>query len=895
MILLVACIAAWAEPTVLGLVPAEGGTVATCTADPAASCWDDALKLERFAPRRGTTGSAVRVDVRLARDERALRVRANELPTDAVLELYLRTANTPAEQLRVAGGGVHRFELAAPLGNPDRRTLLAELRIADRTLAWAPSGPPRTAAPLLFVDGRAPHPAPTARMEAGHRLVVAAEGAEIKLTEEDVWLEQDEPWSITSLDSVASEPPREGGWVEVEALWRDQRNKNADLSVWRVWVPGVVAPDTVLAHGIHPAPSFFSARPGAPFAISERAAIVVADPAYEHAATLLGDELARRFGMAPSVQSGRPRSGDLWIGREGAFPWTWAPQSKAYAKQDGGFAIAVGARGAAVLASTVTGATYGALALADLLGRDGTAVAMVAADAPVLARRLFHWDLGINQGRAPELVDFLRRAIARGRYNEVVLELGGGYRFPSHPELAPRAGIDEEGLRTIVREGEALGLRMIPSLDTPSHSQWIIERKPELAEDTSGSLLCTRHPALRPLLEDLYGDLLRAFGRPTAFHIGFDEIGWQSSTIVLDDQRCSRCASTPKFQLLLDYLVWNLDWFKAHGIGEVMAWSDMFVPGWNGVGGLAHIADALPAERRSELTLISWGPRGNSIETLAPLGYRIFHGATGYRDRLRQDLVSVLGRVAGECLAVFSGTPWDAWGGTTGSVAIQFHWPGVVMAGATAWRPSLADTPLESLFDAVRGSLTYAPGWKRLGGRVEALTPTGTLGPEDAPARDGPVQIEELSFAPGTWLQATMGLAVDLHATGKASGISLLQGAVVDHDAELRLANKVRNTRAPVAIATVRVVADDGTTVDLPLRMGRDTFRTDIPRAFLWDAAGSVRLSSPSAHQSYPRANDVVLYRWDGTFQAPLAIRAATVEVAEPGVTLLVAGAAIIR
>jgi hypothetical protein len=895
VILLVSCLVAWAEPTVLGLVPAEGGTVAACTADPAASCWDDALKLGRFAPRRGAVGPAVVVDVRLAREGGDLLVRARDLSADGVLELYLRTTNAPAQQLRVrAADGVQRFTLAAPLGSPDRRSLLAELRIADRTLAWAPSGPPRATATLLFVGARAPHPAPTAHLEDGRRLVVAAEGAELKLTEEQVPLERGEPWSITSLDRVAGEPPEEGGWVEVEALWRDQRNKNTDLSVWRVWVPEIAAPDMVLAHGIHPAPSFFSARPGAPFAISERAAIVT-DPAYEHAAALLGDELGRRFGKAPPVESGRPQPGDLWIGRDGAFPWTWAPQSKAYAKQDGGFAIAVGARGAAVLASTVTGATYGALALADLLGRDGTTAAMVAADAPVLARRLFHWDLGINQGRVPELVDFLRRAVARGRYNEVALELGGGYRFPSHPELAPRVGIDEEGLRTIVREGEALGLRMIPSLDTPGHSEWIIERKPELAEDTSGSLLCTRHPALRPLLADLYGDLLRAFGRPTAFHIAFDEIGWQSSTIVLDDQRCSRCASTPRFQLLLDHLVWNLDWFKANGIGEVMAWSDMFVPGWNGIGGVAHMAHVLPVERRKELTLISWSPRGDSIETLAPLGYRMFHGATGYSDRLRQDLQRLLGSVVGECLAVFSGTPWDAWSGTTGSAAISFHWPSVIMAGATAWRPALADTPLEPLFDAVRGSLSYAPGWKRLAGRVEALTPTGTPGSDDAPVREGPTRIEDVSFAPGTWLQATMGASIDLHATGKAAGISLLQGALVDHDAELRLKSKARNTRAPVAIATMRVVAEDGTTVDLPLRLGRETFRTDTPRAFLWDAAGSVRLSSPSAHESYARAGDVVLYRWDGTFAAPVAIRSATVEVTEPGVALLVAGASIVR
>jgi hypothetical protein len=693
---------------------------------------------------------------------------------------------------------------------------------------------------------------------------------------------------------VDAQPPREGGWVEVRASWRDDRNRLADLSVWRVYVPEMPAGDAVLAQGVHPAPAFAIPKGGAPFALG-RGSLRLADPAFAHAAGLLVEELGRRYGQTPPVLLGRPKPGDLWIGREGAFPAAWDPRAKALSKQEGGFAIAVGARGAAVLAHTTSGATYGALALADLLGRDGTAAAAVIADAPVLARRLFHWDLGINQGRPPELVDFLRRAIARGRYNEVAIELGGGYEFPSHPEMAPRSGIDEKGLATVVREGKALGLRMIPSLDTPSHSEWIIERKPELAEDTSGAVLCTRHPALRPLLADLYSDLLRVFEAPDGFHIGFDEVGWQSSAVVLDDQRCARCAATPRYQLLLDHLVWNLDWFRSHGVGEVLAWSDMFVPGWNGIGGVARMAEVLPPERRSELTLVSWHPRGNSIGTLVPLGYRVFHGATGYSDMLRRDLPSVLGQIAGECYAVFSGAPWDASGGVTGSAAIPFHWPSAVLAGLTAWRPALAEAPLEALFDAVRDSLAYVPGWKRLPGPTEALAPSGAPGPEDPPVIAAPLRVGEVTFAPGTWVQATAGAPIDLRATGKARGVVLLEGVVVDHDAELRLANQYRNARAAVPVATVRIVADDGTTVDLPLRYGRETFRTDVPRALLWDAAGSVRLSSRTAHASYARAGDRILHRWDGAFARPLAIRSASVEVREPGVAFVLAGAALVR
>ncbi len=251
MILLVSCVVAFADP-VLGLVPAPGGVVSACTTDRAAACWDDALRLDRFAPRDGATGASVRADVRFAREEGALLVRAADLPADATLDLYVRGVNGPAEQLRVSGTRpVERFVLARPLATPDQRTVLAELRVGDRTLGWAPVGPAGGAADVLFVGARAAHPPPTVRMGEGHHLLVAAPGAELTLTEESATpLDPDDPWSITSLDHIDAEPPREGGWVEVRALWRDTQNRLADLSVWRVYVPAVAAPPAVLARGI---------------------------------------------------------------------------------------------------------------------------------------------------------------------------------------------------------------------------------------------------------------------------------------------------------------------------------------------------------------------------------------------------------------------------------------------------------------------------------------------------------------------------------------------------------------------------------------------------------------------------------------------------------------------
>jgi hypothetical protein len=300
----------------------------------------------------------------------------------------------------------------------------------------------------------------------------------------------------------------------------------------------------------------------------------------------------------------------------------------------------------------------------------------------------------------------------------------------------------------------------------------------------------------------------------------------------------------------------------------VFAWTDILVPGWNGAGGPSHAAEVLPVEKRDALTLLSWNPRGNSIDVLTKLGYRVFHGETGYVDSWREDLPKVLDKVAGEAFATFYATPWDAWGGYTGSTALQFHWPSVILAGATAWRPALAETPIDVLLDATRDLPVYRPGWRGDPSNVEPLAPTGSQG-AGAPRE--------------SWLVAGADHPIDLQVTGRARGLSLLQGAALAHDREMVLAVGHRGSVEPPVVATVVVTYQDGATSEHDLRYGRETYRTDIPRALLWGTTGSVR------------TEDRVLYRWEAELDPTKPIAKASLVVEDAGAVLYLAGADVFR
>jgi len=162
--------------------------------------------------------------------------------------------------------------------------------------------------------------------------------------------------------------------------------------------------------------------------------------------------------------------------------------------------------------------------------------------------------------------------------------------------------------------------------------------------------------------------------------------------------------------LLADDLIW------AHGVLESlgakpMMWSDMLVAGWHGSWNQMHrAARRVPEAIRPDFHVISWGRTGDTVGSLTPLGYAVIRGNTGYADWKRPGLDALSRGVAGETLALFNATPWSSFQGTSGPTRDYHHWTNVVLAGATAWNPSIETVPIDTAITALRDHPAYRPG-----------------------------------------------------------------------------------------------------------------------------------------------------------------------------------------
>ena len=103
-------------------------------------------------------------------------------------------------------------------------------------------------------------------------------------------------------------------------------------------------------------------------------------------------------------------------------------------------------------------------------------------------------------------------AAAKG-LNMIVIDLGEGLVYPSHPELAIKGSWSPDKMRDEIRRLNALGIEVIPKLNfSTTHNGWLKQYR---------RLLST--PAYYKVCEDVIADVAEIFGHPRFMHVGFDE------------------------------------------------------------------------------------------------------------------------------------------------------------------------------------------------------------------------------------------------------------------------------------------------------------------------------------------------------------------------------------
>ena len=103
--------------------------------------------------------------------------------------------------------------------------------------------------------------------------------------------------------------------------------------------------------------------------------------------------------------------------------------------------------------------------------------------------------------------------MAQLKFNAVVIDLGEGCFYPSHPELAVKGTWSVDRMRKEIARLRGLGIEPIPKINfSTSHDTWLKEY---------GRMVST--PDYYRVCADVIRDVCEIFDRPRFLHLGYDE------------------------------------------------------------------------------------------------------------------------------------------------------------------------------------------------------------------------------------------------------------------------------------------------------------------------------------------------------------------------------------
>ncbi len=286
-----------------------------------------------------------------------------------------------------------------------------------------------------------------------------------------------------------------------------------------------------------------------------------------------------------------------------------------------GYLLRVGDKGALVAGCDERGALYGVSSLVQLVHRWGTRSLAVrkaeVRDWPLLKLRWVHVFLP-GQGQLAFARRYLRDFLLRNKFNGLVLELGGGMRLETHPEISsgwrrtvrewyahgetmPKidegiplgtanrfaaslhvgvgggAYLEKDDVQRLAAWAEDLNLEIVPEIQALSHSYYIACAHRELAEDPDMAWpdsYCPSNEASYRVLFDVMDEYLGVL-KPKRVHIGHDE--WRAGAF------CPRCRGKDPGRLYADDVLRIQRHLQEKGL-ETWIWGDHLVDGHNRFG-----------------------------------------------------------------------------------------------------------------------------------------------------------------------------------------------------------------------------------------------------------------------------------------------------------------------
>ena len=110
-----------------------------------------------------------------------------------------------------------------------------------------------------------------------------------------------------------------------------------------------------------------------------------------------------------------------------------------------------------------------------------------------------------------------RLLVPGGRTNTLVVDVGEGVVYPSHPELAVKGSWSAERLNAEVKRLKAAGLTVVPKLNfSTCHDFWLGDYARMISS-----------PTYYKVVRDLIDDTCEIFDNPPCFQVGMDEEGYK--------------------------------------------------------------------------------------------------------------------------------------------------------------------------------------------------------------------------------------------------------------------------------------------------------------------------------------------------------------------------------
>ncbi len=191
-------------------------------------------------------------------------------------------------------------------------------------------------------------------------------------------------------------------------------------------------------------------------------------------------------------------------------------------------------------------------------------------DWPRLAYRGIQKDLAREVGYRPAYWARLLERLAYLKINRLYLYLEAAFQYPSCPWAATPEPMTPEDARRLVAQAAALGIEVIPIVNTLGHMEKFLThpRLKGLAEEGTDYAVCPTHPQTRPFILGLLKDLAEVFPAGD-LHIGEDE-----SHRVGTCPRCRKLGS--EGELLGEHVRWLIEEVKRLG-KTPMLYGDRFL------------------------------------------------------------------------------------------------------------------------------------------------------------------------------------------------------------------------------------------------------------------------------------------------------------------------------